>query len=81
MLRGGGAPNQIKRYVLNCGKGQTMAVAGISGSPTVSIIAPGGETIGMASTRSWRDRLLKDGDYVLEVVPSGEAFTVSVEVN
>ena len=81
MLRGGGAPNQIRRYKLNCGKGQTMTVAGIAGSPTVSIIAPGGETIGMVSTRGWRDRLPKDGDYVLEVVPSGEAFTVSVEVN
>jgi hypothetical protein len=29
----------------------------------------------------WRDRLPKDGNYVLEVVPSGEPFTISVEVN
>jgi len=27
------------------------------------------------------DRLPKDGNYVLEVVASGEPFTISVEVN
>ena len=82
MLHGGGAPNQIRRYVLNCGGGQMMTVAGLTGSPTITILAPGGRTIGVASgSGGWRDRLPKDGNYVLEVVPSGEPFTVSVDVN
>ena len=59
-----------------------MTVAGLTGNPTVTILAPGGRTIGVASASGgWRDRLPKDGNYVLEVVPSGEPFTISVEVN
>lgn len=82
ILRGGGATNQLRRYILNCGGGQTMTVAGLTGNPTVTILAPGGRTIGVASASGgWRDRLPKDGNYVLEVVPSGEPFTISVEVN
>ena len=82
ILRGSGATNQIRRYVLNCGVGQAMTVAGLTGNPTVTILAPGGRTIGVASASGgWRDRLPKDGNYVLEVVPSGEPFTISVEVN
>jgi serine/threonine-protein kinase len=82
ILRGGGATNQLRRYILNCGGGQTMTVAGLAGNPTVTILAPGGQTIGVASgSGGWRDRLPKDGNYVLEVVPSGEPFTISVEVN
>ena len=60
----------------------TSNVAGLSGNPTVTIMPPGGRSIGVASAgNGWRDQLLKKGNNVLEVMPSGQPFTASVEVN
>jgi type II secretory pathway pseudopilin PulG len=75
--------NQTKRYLLNCGSGQRMAVQISQGNINMAIIAPNGQKIGNAvkGAPQWQGQLPSDGDYIIEVsAPNQSDYTINIEV-
>jgi cytoskeletal protein RodZ len=82
-LRGNVSVGQVRRYLLNCGAGQTMKVNFIQGSIRAVIKSPDNRSLGeiTESSNQWQGRLPRDGDYQVEVSSSsGSDYFVTIEV-
>jgi serine/threonine-protein kinase len=74
------SPTQLRRYLLDCGSGQKMAVQVQQGDVRVRIVSPNGQELGMATT-SWQEQLPNTGDYALEISSiNGSSYTIRVDV-
>jgi len=76
--------NQKKRYLLNCGSGQRMAVQIRQGSINVTIISPNNQTIGNAvnGVSQWQGQLPNTGDYIVEIsAPNQSGYVINIEVS
>jgi hypothetical protein len=77
------AVGQIRRYLLNCGAGQTMKIRTSQGSINVLIKSPNDQVLGELGEghNLWEGSLPADGDYQIEVSSSSNSdYLMVVEV-
>jgi hypothetical protein len=82
-LRGSISRGQVRRYLLNCGSGQTMKVSLSQGSIRIVVKSPDNQVLGemIESNNQWQGSLPMDGDYQVEVSsPNGAEYLMTIEV-
>jgi hypothetical protein len=77
------AVGQIRRYLLNCGTGQTMRIRTSQGSVRILIKSPNDQVLGEIAEGGnlWQGSLPTDGDYQIDVSSSSSSnYLIAVEV-
>ena len=83
ILQGTLAPNQLQRYLLECGRGQQFILQVWQGNVNVTVRDPEGQIIGAAvqGKVGWQGILPSTGDYVVEIsAADGSDYAVEVAV-